>query len=556
MGKQFGLGKSEGINLNKTSFSKLLFCTFKKTPLDKIQMYRQLILTFKATIMKTPFVVWVMLFALTSVNIYAQGENFICGTEETTIPGSFIAHSYSIDPTTLDDYDPIVFNISYWQVNDPNGGYNGAELTEQMVLKAVADLNLSYNQFKIFFKYKGLSSFNSPPDVPTTYLDTLGRCQVLLDPNGNPVPDPEGFGNTHKCQIALLFNYAENNGYKIPDSFNVYVPYTTSGGFGGAASPANTRSILSLGAISNNISVHEIGHNLGLFHSWSSNEHVTRIETLPNGDPNPEFNAKDAGDKVVDTAANPGFSHGGTYPFIDFSDCSYFGDEEDEVNRRYDQEILPEHVINVMGDSRTPCWENYLSMGQGIRAREIIEDDPINKFAPAITTIASLYEPYRGIYPMYYPWPGPSTPPLFQPGFEYKFIECCCEYQQPAEYGDTSFSFDINNIIKYIGPYEMNYAAINHPNHAAISITQVDIASEYAQVQKCYDNYYSPPVIGGTIVKFNDNVFNNNVTITHQDSTSINNPQLIDNLQPGLYNIIENYENGANQETVIYKENN
>ena len=41
-----------------------------------------------------------------------------------------------------------------------------------------------------------------------------------------------------------------------------------------------------------------------------------------------------------------------------------------------------------------------------------------------------------------------------------------------------------------------------------------------------------------------------------QDSTGINNPNLIIDLQQGLYKIEKNYIDGAQQETLIYKENN
>ena len=51
-------------------------------------------------------------------------------------------------------------------------------------------------------------------------------------------------------------------------------------------------------------------------------------------------------------------------------------------------------------------------------------------------------------------------------------------------------------------------------------------------------------------------MFNTNVTITAQDSTSINNQNLIENLENGLYKIDKNYEDGSSQETVIYKGNN
>lgn len=73
-------------------------------------------------------------------------------------------------------------------------------------------------------------------------------------------------------------------------------------------------------------------------------------------------------------------------------------------------------------------------------------------------------------------------------------------------------------------------------------------------VQKCYDNYNRKPSLG-SVTLFNDGVFNNNVTITPKDSIGINNPVLIDELAPGLYNIIKDYEDGATQETVIFKEN-
>jgi hypothetical protein len=73
--------------------------------------------------------------------------------------------------------------------------------------------------------------------------------------------------------------------------------------------------------------------------------------------------------------------------------------------------------------------------------------------------------------------------------------------------------------------------------------------------RKCYNNY-NKTSIGGSITKFNDDVFNTNVTISAQDSTSINNQNLIQELPSGLYKIEKNYDDGSTQETVIYKGNN
>ena len=45
-----------------------------------------------------------------------------------------------------------------------------------------------------------------------------------------------------------------------------------------------------------------------------------------------------------------------------------------------------------------------------------------------------------------------------------------------------------------------------------------------------------------------------NVTITPKDSLGINSPTLVENLDPGLYKIEMNYEEGTTQQTVIYKQ--
>lgn len=107
----------------------------------------------------------------------------------------------------------------------------------------------------------------------------------------------------------------------------------------------------------------------------------------------------------------------------------------------------------------------------------------------------------------------------------------------------------------HIDPDEDESAYITHPNHSAINIKEIDVANDYVQVKMCYDNYNRGP-IGGGITKFNDGVFNANVTITPKDSIGINNPNLIEELPNGLYKIEKVYDDGATQETVIFKEEN
>ncbi len=100
---------------------------------------------------------------------------------------------------------------------------------------------------------------------------------------------------------------------------------------------------------------------------------------------------------------------------------------------------------------------------------------------------------------------------------------------------------------------EDRFEAIMHPNHTAIRILQLE--TSLTQPRRCYDNNNRTPN-GGSILRFNDGVFNTNVTVTVKDSSEINNSNLINELQPGLYNILEQYNDGGTQETVIYKENN
>lgn len=144
--------------------------------------------------------------------------------------------------------------------------------------------------------------------------------------------------------------------------------------------------------------------------------------------------------------------------------------------------------------------------------------------------------------------------PLFQPGFDYQFIECDGNYPQPTPF-DESFSFNAGNVELNITSKETDYSLITHPNHTAILIYQIDVARQSSQPQKCYDNYNRRPK-GGKLTRFNDNVFNNNVTIPAKDSTAINNEtQLIQQLPTGLYSIEKQYDDGSVEQKVIVKGN-
>src|SRR5690554_6774618 len=464
-----------------------------------------------------------LFFMLSAVFMNAQQLDYRCGTVESTELDPEGVYSYRTDSDALDLCEPVVFNLKFWGINRPNGD-NDFPNRAHDALQGVANLNVLYNQFGIYFKYVGYEEFDSP-ELPN-------------DPNGYYILE-------EKEDFSEMIDWVKANDYYDENAFNVYAFGWADWG-GGIAVFKQLHAAVSSSNLSKFLLSHEIGHNLNLSHTRSETEHATR-------DPrSAHFNAKITGDFVVDTAANSGFwnkhQECGCSPYINPETCTYVGRERDSIGDLYN--ISHEDVINVMGNAYE-CMEEYLTLGQGIRAREAIE---AGHYDAAITDIASLYEPYAGEY---FVEPGThevNYRPLFQPGFDYYFNECCCNYPEPADYNDTSFT-TTNNTVLFISKYETNFNNITHPNHTSIIIDFGDCEiNEVYRPRKCYDNWNKNPN-SGSITHFKDGVFNTNVTITQKDSLGINNSNLISELEPGLYRIEKRYDDGATEDKVIFKEN-
>ena len=499
--------------------------------------------------MKTKIIT--LLFLNISLFVFSQEVDYYCATPDDNAPDPQGMHSYAIDPPDIATLEPLVLNVKFWKVNGPNGEFYG-NFSEDHTLEGIAELNLIYNQFNIFFKYRGWEELDSPTNVVDYRYedgDGDGDKECITYPN----PDPEGFSKLELCQLGAFWSFVGSN-YFDPTSINVYIT-SWNINFGGAAQFIGANKIV-LGSgslIDDKGLIHEMGHALGLKHTRSSGEHVTR-------DPNDtvNFNATLAGDRVVDTAANPGFrdtscspsTDPSCYPYV-LAGCTYDQSSLEEDNSTppslYKEEIDHEDVINVMGDAYV-CMENYLSPGQGVRIREKIQN--LSVLQAALTDVPALYEPYSGEYYFAGPFDPILHRPLMQPGFDYIFVECTGNFPQPAGYNVT-FNYNNNSLLS-IDEDELNYNLITHPNHSAIKIKGTQV---FDPPRKCYNNFNRNPK-GGSITKFNDGILNTNVTISPQDSTAINNPNLIQNLDNGLYKIEKAYDDGAVQETVIQKGNN
>jgi hypothetical protein len=435
------------------------------------------------------------------------------------MPDELGVYSYNADLNSLNNYGPVVHNIFIWGINKDDGTSDDI-VTQADALELVATLNIEYNRFNLFFKYRG--------------FDYINETDIYI---------PQSSGAIHSY-------VNQNEEFEQQDAINFYIPYefgSGAAGYGGGRRAFASKQYLIPYTI-----IHEIGHVYNLRHIFSGEggsncEHVTRdpLDLDDLNDPNDTyFNANVAGDYVVDTAACPQMRGSATVG----EDCDYVALGEDCQGTLFQ---INDEAKNYMGYNEIRCVD-HLTIGQGIRMREKINTGYFN-FAE--NTILSLYEPYQGEY--YFAGPlnnDTDYKPLFQPGFDYWFIECNGPYSQPSEY-NASFYYNPLNKISHYTKYEQNYGSITHPNHTAIKIKQVETSLGYTNIQKCYNNFNLSPN-GGSIIKFNDAVFNTNVTITPQDSISINEQNLIQELSSGLYKIEKNYEDGSKQETIIFKDNN
>lgn len=478
--------------------------------------------------------------------ILAQNNGIWCATTDDNTPDLDGVFSYSDNLATAQSIDPIVLNVFYWQVNSYNGE-NEDPLTLETVLASVAQLNLIFNNFNIFFKYRGFDEIDSPSGTGIT----------IIDDNGNVIPDPDGYGILDVAQRHDLWNYASNNGFEQEDAINIYVPYGVTRFAGASNGTGNNMLVMPTVNIHGGILHHEMGHALGLSHTHigyngGGCERVTRNP----GDMG--YNADTHGDKVTDTAAVPNFiseycffddptadcsssSEFNKY-YVDEELCTYTGENSDCDGTPYD--IANADVRNFMSYSHRSCFDTF-SPGQAIRMQERILSD--SDLISTQTTIASLYEPYFGEY--YLAGSTNDKPVLFQPGFDYAFHPCSGNYNEPSDYEDTSFTFKPAEY--FISKYTSDYEAITHPNKFSIGILHPALDS---QPRKCYNNTNRTP-ISGNVVKFEDGVINYNVSITPKDSLGINQENLINTLNPGLYKIEENFDNGDIKQTIIQKNN-
>ncbi len=279
-----------------------------------------------------------MVIGMLSFGVGAQNVDTICGTQtivDDLTGGCYTDdwYSHSVDPTLLESFPPITINVHFWGINKDDGT-SSDPLTVEKILAVIDNLNAACAEMNICFNLKGYDYI----DETDIYAPTYGVLKNYLDAHPN---------------------YKDNN------SLNIYATrylYRSNGNvLRGIAWQEDQMAAVRMQSVitEGGLLIHEVGHLLGLAHTFIGCENVTR-------DPNdPNFNADCAGDEVVDTNAVSSFFE----PTTITHQCQYIGAGTDCQGTPY--VITETDVRNYMGYTYDEC-RSIFTIGQGIRVRETI----------------------------------------------------------------------------------------------------------------------------------------------------------------------------------------
>ena len=309
-----------------------------------------------------------------------------------------IANRLSRSTTVFDSKTPYVFNIKFYQINSDNSTNNlGYNFTiDDQIMDMVADLNTSFNQFNIFFKYRGFEIINN------SKLSDFGFARQSITNSFEGLHDPDG------TEISIVFCNVPYASAYIPNDPQTVVNKKTH-------TLIFRMTDWELTTIKNKtINKLFLGQNMGLLLG------LFYINSEPNQAANGFFGdcgnvARDinynwdiAGDYLYDTQATPqGFLGNGPNfgPFIS-GPCTadvtvYDGDCAtpralyiNTLNDNYMDTTFPWWFIKT-----NDCYALNFTNNQGRRMRETIADSPTIYYgnfplSNSLTSVSSLYQPY------------------------------------------------------------------------------------------------------------------------------------------------------------------
>jgi hypothetical protein len=507
-------------------------------------------------------IIIMLVFVLASKNLSAQQLPFSCHTFDVLQHEANF--NRNIETATYDSKTPYVINAFFTLVNnsnpsiptDPIGvnnitGNNILDTPEQReaaFLDCIKMLNIAFNQYNIFFKYEGY--------------------QVVID---------ESINNNPNLGFTLINDWNVFTPYKKPNAMNLYFINKSGGSFDAIPSAilGGTESVFPINFLSFHYFlefslIHQVGHNLSLYHTYETGSHytgtplepITACERVTRDPLNPLYYADIAGDEVADTAAQ---TLTGTPDFLpNCGDYIFNPNYQNCYNEPY-EDI---QIGNYMGANVwTGCW--HLTPGQGARMRKFIRFNTSDYSTTTINSVrnnvASLYEPYSyntysgdvisvhdngDVISVHDNGDGTANvcrtiqvQHRFQPGFTYSFPENNSPDPLTATTNDTPtvrlHVFDYPVTIEQLAPGQTNL--MTNTGLAHISCTRGLI---------CNDELYKK----GTIISA-ETLTSTNVSIQELNEIQVRNPDLYNSLMSHYYyNLKKETESGVKTEQVFYKE--
>jgi hypothetical protein len=277
---------------------------------------------------------WIVVFLQLNVDISFSQMVWECNTNSNTpdILKTILLENYVSPRTTY----TIRVNAHIIRKSDGSGGVSLGDVND--ALSEMIDL---YSLHQIYF------CVNEINDIRNDYLYLQLSYQVLtqsLQPNGK-YSILDLYSSTDRIDI---FFFPENDGYLFTSAFASGIPGTTV--------------ILGGYFLSGRYLAHELGHCLGLYHTFHG-LCETGCPELVNGS-----NCNDCGDYVCDTPPDPAFRF--------YYNCFWTGETCDNISDHdLNGDLYQPDPYNIMSYAMD-CFQ-YFTIGQSDRVKNIISNSQI-----------------------------------------------------------------------------------------------------------------------------------------------------------------------------------
>lgn len=462
-------------------------------------------------------------------------------------PTNIFSRSTLVVPPASTRY---VFNVRFHIVKNTNGTGLTANYGENEVMNAIMTLNTHYNQYNIFFKYKGFDVIQN-----TTYTKIRSFAGGAQNQNATHPFFADILQYSKTGMTTPVYDYKAMNLF-IVEGIDISTT-TNNAQTAGVAYTPGIDSVYAYNTFLSSTLLHEIGHNFNLLHTHqvSGTTGCERVDGL---------NSATAGDLVTDTPA----SHPLTFNNINTTNCSYQNPTliRDCVNVVYTN--VPIRNFMSSNNSCRTISANYLpgnavfTQGQANRMRELIDTyyNNVNNaygFKNAKNTIESLYEPFAvvlvggsqgGTNPPY----ASSSSRTFTPNEEGTGANVwnCPIYTQRFQKGLTyEFSNSTIGVLTKLPTEQYNYTLNNNWLGVKLAVFNQNIL-QFGGIE-CFGTF--EPYIKGD-VKSLTSFGSSNISIQTLDEISATNPNLLNDLQSQKFHIItKETESGYTNQKVIYK---